>query len=136
MLNEIDLMRTLDHDNVIKLYEVHETEKSLYLVMELVQGKSLQDIIVKESFRKDYSSKQIMEMIRSIVDALAYMSLKGIMHRDLKPDNILIDKKGKPKIVDFGLATYINEQEYIFKKCGTPGYIAPEVFKYDSKAPA
>ena len=131
MLNEINLMRALDHDNTIKLYEVHESENSIYLVMELVQGKPLQDILTKGSLKKIYSSKQIIEMVRSIMDALAYLATKGIMHRDLKPDNILIDKKGKAKIADFGLATYINEKEYIFKKCGTPGYIAPEVFKYE-----
>jgi len=133
MLNEINLMRDLDHDNIIKLYEVHETERSIYLVMELIQGKPLQEPLTRHTFRKDYSQIQTMEMIRDMLDSLAYMASKGIMHRDLKPDNILIDKTGKLKIVDFGLATYINVPEYIFKKCGTPGYIAPEVFKYDAK---
>mmetsp|Transcript_102253 Transcript_102253/g.142375 ORF Transcript_102253/g.142375 Transcript_102253/m.142375 type:complete len:161 (+) Transcript_102253:331-813(+) len=75
-------------------------------------------------------------MVRSILDALAYCSAKGIMHRDLKPDNILVDKGDKIKIVDFGLATHVDLPEYIFKKCGTPGYIAPEVFKYDQKNPS
>lgn len=73
--------------------------------------------------------------MRSILDALAYLSSKGIMHRDLKPDNILIAKGGEVKIVDFGLATYIDSSDYIHKKCGTPGYIAPEVFKYNPKDP-
>jgi len=133
MLNEIDLMRDLVHDNIIKLYEVHETERSIYLVMELIQGKPLQEPLTRQTFRKEYTQQQILEMIHDMLDALAYMASKGIMHRDLKPDNILIDKTGKLKIVDFGLATYINVPEYIFKKCGTPGYIAPEVFKYDAK---
>ena len=136
MLNEINLMRTLQHDNIIRLYEVHETEKSIYLVMELVEGKPLQEPLGRCTFKRDYSEKKVIEMIYSLLDALAYMSSKGIMHRDLKPDNILIDKTGKLKIVDFGLATYINVPEYIFKKCGTPGYIAPEVFKYDPKVPS
>jgi len=135
MLNEIDLLRDLDHENIIKLYEVHESERSLYLVMELIQGRSLQETLTKISVKKEYSQSQMVEMIRSILDALAYMAAKGVMHRDLKPDNILVDKSGKIKIVDFGLATYINVPEYIFKKCGTPGYIAPEVFKYDAKNP-
>jgi len=136
MLNEIDLLRALDHENIIKLYEVHESERSLYLVMELIQGRSLQEVLTKLSVKKEYSQGQNLEMIRSILDALAYMASKGVMHRDLKPDNILVDKNGKVKIVDFGLATYINVSEYIFKKCGTPGYIAPEVFKYDAKSPS
>jgi len=135
MFNEIDIMRALDHDNIIKLHEVHESERSIYLIMELIQGKPLQEPLTKMTLKRDYSQAQIVEMIRSILDALAYMASKGIMHRDLKPDNILVDKMGKLKIADFGLATYIDVPEYIFKKCGTPGYIAPEVFKYDQKQP-
>jgi len=132
MLNEIDIMRSLDHDNIIKLYEVYETEKSIYLVLELIQGKSLQDTL-KKGWKNSASDIKIINMIRSIIDALAYMAAKGLMHRDLKPDNILVDKGDKIKIVDFGLGTKIDASEYIFKKCGTPGYIAPEVFKYDQK---
>jgi len=133
MINEIEIMRVLDHENVIKLYEVYETERSIYLVLELIQGKSLQDTLKKSGF-KDNEARTI-NVISSIIDALAYLASKGIMHRDLKPDNILLDKGDKVKIVDFGLATIIDIPEYIFKKCGTPGYIAPEVFKYDQKNP-
>lgn len=133
MLNEIEIMRAVDHENVIKVYEVFETEKSIYLVLELIQGKSLQEILKKSNFKEEYSEIKMINMIRSILDALAYLAAKGVMHRDLKPDNILLDKGDKIKIVDFGLATFIDVEEYLFKKCGTPGYIAPEVFKYDPK---
>mmetsp|Transcript_34880 Transcript_34880/g.31393 ORF Transcript_34880/g.31393 Transcript_34880/m.31393 type:complete len:251 (-) Transcript_34880:941-1693(-) len=133
MINEIDIMRACNHENVIKLYEVFETEKSIYLVLELITGKSMQDILKKSSFLDEYSEIRIINMIRYLLDALSYLSIKGIMHRDLKPDNILVDKGDKLKIVDFGLATFIDVPEYIFKKCGTPGYIAPEVFKYSDK---
>jgi len=133
MINEIDIMRSLDHNHIIKLYEVYETDKSIYLILDLIQGKSLQDTLKKTSFRHDASDIKIFNMIRAILDALAYLASKGIMHRDLKPDNILLDKNDKIKIVDFGLATLIDLPEYIFKKCGTPGYIAPEVFRYDHK---
>lgn len=129
-------MRVLDHDNIIKLYEVYETEKSIYLVLDLIQGKSLQDTLKKSTFKAEYSDVRVFNIIRSILDALAYLASKGLMHRDLKPDNILLERGDKVKIVDFGLATFINVNEYIFKKCGTPGYIAPEVFKYDQKDPA
>lgn len=136
MFNEIEIMRTLDHENIIKLYEVHETEKSIYLVQELVVGKCLQDVLKKSNFKEECSGVKVVNMIRSILDALNYVASKGIMHRDLKPDNILVDKDFKIKIIDFGLATFVDVPEYIFKKCGTPGYIAPEVFKYDVKNPA
>ena len=133
IINEIDLMRCMSHENIIQLYEVYESERSIYLVLELIQGKSLQEAVEKTTSRETYSEIKIINMIRSILDALAYIASKGIMHRDLKPDNILLDKSDKIKIVDFGLATYIKVDNYIFKKCGTPGYIAPEVFKYDEK---
>ena len=133
MLNEIDIMRALDHENVIKLYEVYETEKSIYLVLELIQGRSLQELLKKGSFKEN--EPRITNVLSSILEALAYLATKGVMHRDLKPDNILVDKCDRIKIVDFGLATFIDVPEYIFKKCGTPGYIAPEVFKYDQKIP-
>lgn len=128
-------MRVLNHDNVIQLYEVYETEKSIYLVLELIQGKSLQEVLKKPTFKEQYSEVKIINLIRSLLDALAYLASKNVMHRDLKPENILLDKGEKIKIVDFGLATFIDLDEYIFKKCGTPGYIAPEVFKYDAKVP-
>ena len=136
MINEIDIMRAVSHDNIIQLYDVYETEKSIYLVLELIQGKSLQDILKKTNFKDDQNEVKIFNMIRMILEALSYLASKNIMHRDLKPDNILVDKNDKIKIVDFGLATFVNINEYIFKKCGTPGYIAPEVFKYDAKNPA
>ena len=126
-------MRNITHENIIQLYEVYESEKSIYLVLELIQGKSLQETLKKSTFKESYSEVKIVNMIRSILDALAYLATKGIMHRDLKPDNILLDKFDRIKVVDFGLATFIKLESYIFKKCGTPGYIAPEVFKYDEK---
>eukprot|EP00331_Platyophrya_macrostoma_P004586 CAMPEP_0176430336 /NCGR_PEP_ID=MMETSP0127-20121128/14191_1 /TAXON_ID=938130 /ORGANISM="Platyophrya macrostoma, Strain WH" /LENGTH=634 /DNA_ID=CAMNT_0017812203 /DNA_START=8 /DNA_END=1912 /DNA_ORIENTATION=- len=135
IINEIDIMRCITHENIIKLYEVYESERSIYLVLELIQGKSLQDAVKKTSFRETYSEIKVINMARSILDALAYLASKGIMHRDLKPDNILLDKQDRIKIADFGLATYVKLDTYIFKKCGTPGYIAPEVFKYDEKNP-
>ena len=58
-----------------------------------------------------------------------------IIHRDIKPENILLDKNDNIKIVDFGLATSVDVKQFIFQKCGTPGYIAPEIFRYDPKIP-
>jgi len=133
MVNEIDIMRALDHENVIKLYEVFETEKSIYLVLELIQGRSLQEMLKKQVFKEEAYESKIAMITRQIFEGLTHLAARGVMHRDLKPDNILLDKNDRIKIVDFGLSTFIDVPEYIFKKCGTPGYIAPEVFKYDQK---
>jgi len=135
MFNEVEIMRALDHENILKLYEVYETEKSIYLVLELVQGRTLQEMLKKQVFKEENSEVKITNAVRALLEANAYKAIKGVMHRDLKPDNILMDKNEKIKVIDFGLATFLDVSEFIFKKCGTPGYIAPEVFKFDAKNP-
>ena len=81
--------------------------------------------------------------MKRLLNILVYLDAKGIMHRDLKLDNLILISKEKDddynfKIVDFGLAAYVEEEKHIYKKCGTPGYVAPEIFssldgKYNSK---
>jgi len=125
------MLRAIDHENVVKLWEVQETERTVYLVMEYVESKTLQEILKKPDFRASYSDTQILTFVHSILNVISYLASKGIMHRDLKPDNILVEKGGKIKIIDLGLATYVDLPKHIFKRCGTPGYIAPEVFLSD-----
>jgi len=132
--HEIEMLRLIDHTNVVKLCEVQETDRTVYLVMEYVESKTLQEIIKKPDFRNSYSDTQIISFVHSILDVLSYLASKGIMHRDLKPDNILVEKGGKIKIIDLGLATPVDLPKHIFKRCGTPGYIAPEVFAIDPQS--
>jgi len=135
ILNEIAILRDLDHPNTTYLDEVHETENSIYLIMDHVQGKTLHELFFKTNFSQRYTEEEIISLIHSILETLAYLASKGIMHRDLKPANILVEKEGGVKIIDFGFATYINEPEFILKMCGSPGYLAPEVLDYDEKFP-
>lgn len=77
--------------------------------------------------------------MKCILEALAYMSEKKVMHRDLKPDNMILKYKDSLenctlKLVDFGLATVYNIPEYLFKRCGTPGFVAPEVINAPSNS--
>ena len=104
--------------------------------MEYVESKTLQEILRSSDFITSYSEAQIMYLMHSLLDALAYLASQGIMHRDLKPENILVEKGGTIKIIDFGLADNVNSPKNIYQRCGTAGYIAPEVFKYDSENPA
>ena len=130
-------MRHITHDNVIKLLEVYETTNSIYMVLELLQGGNLVDILKKNI---KFSEKEAAIMIRSILRALEYIHSKKIMHRDLKPENILFKNDIEPKIVennivivDFGLSTIQQENNYLFVRCGTPGFVAPEIINSKEK---
>jgi len=130
-------MRKLNHENIIKLYEVHESETNIYLVLELLRGGELFERIVKKGI---YTEKDASILMKKMISALDYMHSKGIMHRDLKPENLVLkdsENNYDVKIADFGLATVVVSQgEYLFKRCGTPGYVAPEILadeKYDQK---
>lgn len=132
--NEIEIMQKLKHPYIMSLEEVHESKNSIYLVIELLEGGELLNYISSSSGLtiKDYS-----KVMRCIIDALAYMAEKKIMHRDLKPDNMILKQKNKLefcvlKLVDFGLATVYDIPEYLFKRCGTPGFVAPEVINAPS----
>jgi len=74
--------------------------------------------------------------IKGILEGLVYLESKNIMHRDLKPDNIMLDINDNIKILDFGLASLVSEQGSVYEKCGTPGYIAPEVFSFSKTRPS
>ncbi|KAL4438341.1 hypothetical protein ABPG74_009764 [Tetrahymena malaccensis] len=126
LLNEIDLMRALDHPNIMKLHEVFETENSLYFILDLLEGGQLYD---KMKSKHRYTSEEIKDILRGLLEGCAHMHQKRIMHRDLKPENVLFkDPQGKQIVIaDLGLATRCDLPEYLFVRCGTPGFVAPEV---------
>lgn len=135
LINEIEIMKKLDHKYIMKLEEIHESKNSIYLVLELLQGGELLNYI---SSKQQLNLKDYWRVMKCILEALAYMDSKKIMHRDLKPDNMILKYKDKLenavlKIVDFGLATVYDIPEYLFKRCGTPGFVAPEVINAPSK---
>ncbi|CAD8152229.1 unnamed protein product [Paramecium pentaurelia] len=127
IINELTIMRQLNNTHLMKLYEVYETNNSLYVTLELLEGGSLYDLIKD---KVQINTKQIQQIIVGILLGLQEMHKKEIMHRDLKLENIIFKKPKKMEsvvIADFGLATYVNEPVYLFCRCGTPGFVAPEV---------
>ncbi|KRX03811.1 Protein kinase-like domain [Pseudocohnilembus persalinus] len=133
ILNEIEIMRNVDNQFLLKLYEVYETTNSIYFVVDILQGGELLSN-VKRGTKFSIENTQII--MKNLLTALSHLHQQGIMHRDLKPENILIRSKGKFDIViaDFGLATtYENTDNIIFKRCGTPGFVAPEILIFDEK---
>jgi len=134
---EIEIMSSVTHKNVIRLYEIYDEPKQMFLVMELVTGGELFDRIVKKS---SYSEFEAALTIRTLCDALSYLHKKQIVHRDLKPENILYASDAEDadiKVADFGLARVVSGKDMMKTACGTPGYVAPEILKnqgYDSSA--
>ena len=134
IINEIEIMKDLDHPYVIKLEELHESKNSIYLILELLEGGELFNFI---SSKKKISLQDIQNSMHNLLEALAYLASKNIMHRDLKPENMILKTKDKLenstlKLVDFGLSTKCDIEEYLFKRCGTPGYVAPEIINSSS----
>ena len=134
LINEIEIMQKLKHSYIMNLEEIHESKNSVYLVLELLEGGELLNYI---SSKESLSYRDYWKVMKCIMEALAYMNEKGIMHRDLKPDNMILKEKNKLesctlKLVDFGLATQCDIPEYLFKRCGTPGFVAPEVINAPS----
>ena len=136
--NEIEMLRKVQgKPNVIALHEVHETKNSVYLVMDYVEGGDLSEFISKN---KKIPEAVIRSIVCGILKGLEGLEDESIYHRDLKPANIMLKQTNKLTtedvvIVDFGLAATSNDNNPIFKRCGTPGYIAPEVIsmKNDNK---
>jgi len=124
---EIDIMKKLQHPNIIQLMEVIDTADTLYLVLEFASGGELFDAIVNKG---SYSEVDAAKIIRQILEAILFVHNHGIAHRDLKPENLLLvkDDTGNEiiKIADFGLSKDFG-QEQLQTSCGTPDYVAPEV---------
>jgi len=125
--NEIRIMTTVKHPSIISMREYFETDKNVYLVMELVTGGELFDRITELGC---YSEKTACLLVGNIVSAIKYLHDNEIVHRDLKPTNLLLkakDSDTEVKIADFGLSKILGEGTLMQTACGTPIYVAPEV---------
>ena len=121
---EIKILKQLHHPNVVQIYEIIETEKDLYLVMEFASGGELFDLIVQnQKLKERTASKYLQELLAGVF----YIHKLGICHRDLKPENLLIDFDGSLKVVDFGLSNMYQQGQTLKTACGSPCYAAPEV---------
>lgn len=132
---EIEILKKIDHPNIIKIFEFFEEEKRFFIVMERCQGGELFEQIVK---REHFSEAQTANIAKQLLSAVGYMHENGITHRDLKPENILLEERGDLmdiKLIDFTGAAYLSENSLLQGTSGTAYYIAPEVLtgKYDEK---
>lgn len=120
-------MRLLNHRNVISLHEVYETDHSYYMIIEMLEGGNLMDRMSREVL----SREAISSIMIGILKGLSFMHERGIMHRDLKPENILFRNNANIEddvcIADLGLSSLVDENIYLYYRCGTPGFVAPEI---------
>lgn len=134
IMSEVEIQRKLDHPNIVKVFEFHEDEFNLYLVLELCTGGELLDSIARIGC---LSEDQTASFMKQILSALVYLHSLNIVHRDLKLENMLLERPNSNilKITDFGIATELKQGRTLSLMIGTINYIAPEVInkKYDSQ---
>ena len=132
---EIEILRKADHPNIIKLYEIFESKRSFYLIMEECKGGEVFDRIIEHIQNKEmYSEKNAAIILRQMMSAVEYCHNNGIAHRDLKPENLLYLNQGSEdnnsiKVIDFGLSQVISPNKKLKTKVGTAYYVSPEILQ-------
>ncbi|KAM4582809.1 NUAK family SNF1-like kinase 2 [Fundulus diaphanus] len=121
---EIEIMSSLCHPHVITIYEVFENKDKIVIVMEYASQGDLYDYICD---KKNLSEREARHFFRQLVSAVHYCHQNGIVHRDLKLENILLDGNGNVKIADFGLSNLYHGDEFLQTFCGSPLYASPEI---------
>ena len=122
---EAEAAASLDHPCIVPIYEVGERDGQCYFSMKFIEGGQL-DEVVKDA---PMSIRQAVELIAKVARTVHYAHEHGILHRDIKPGNILLDTKGEPHLTDFGLARLVESESTVTRTLevlGTPSYMAPE----------
>ena len=122
---EAEAAASLDHPCIVPIYEVGERDGQCYFSMKFVEGGQLDEVVKNTPF----SIRQTVELIEKVSRTVHYAHEHGILHRDIKPGNILLDVKGEPHLTDFGLARLVESESTVTRTLevlGTPSYMAPE----------
>eukprot|EP01135_Chromosphaera_perkinsii_P000143 Nk52_evm39s32 gene=Nk52_evmTU39s32 len=126
---EVDILRRVEHKNIVCMKEMFDTPEKLYLVLELVEGGELFDRIVEEG---SFTERDASRIMKQMVEAIRYLHEKEIVHRDLKPENLLF-RTSEPNadimLADFGLSKLVSDNIALSTACGTPNYVAPEILR-------
>lgn len=130
LLNEIATMRQFNHPNLINFLTSYfidtDLKKELWIVMEYMPGGALTDVVMETVMKE----RQIAYVTREVLKALDFLHAKGVIHRDIKSDNVLVDLKGKVKVTDFGFSANVKADEKRSTVVGTPYWMAPEIVKH------
>jgi calcium/calmodulin-dependent protein kinase I len=131
--NEVEILNSINHCNIVKMEAIFDTVDHLYIVMELMEGGELYDEIIK---RKSFTEADASYIMRQVYSALKYLHSRGIVHRDLKLENLLLVRENALdiKIADFGLSRIYSGKK-LQTACGTPFYVAPEIVLAEGYGP-
>eukprot|EP00808_Paulinella_micropora_P024763 g50916.t1 len=129
MKREITLLRLVDHPNILRLYDIIETDKSIYVVTEYVNGGELFDYLLE---RGKLPRHRVLSILAQLVAALEHCHALSVCHRDLKPENVLMDSEHNVKLADFGMAQMMSKDKLLLTSCGSPHYASPEVVRGDA----
>ena len=124
VLQEIEILRLINHPNVNQLLEIFEDDECVFMVLEYASNGDLLSFIKRKGRISEDVARRLFVQV---VDGLRHCHSKQILHRDVKPDNILLDQDFNVKLCDFGVSRFIVAGELINEQCGTPAYIAPEI---------
>ena len=131
-LHEARAVSRLTHANIVPVFEADVQEGQAYLVFEYVAGLTLAEQLHGKPRLK---ARDAVELMLGVLDGLLAAHAAGVVHRDLKPSNILIDAKGRPRVMDFGIAARVSDAGKPQRIVGTPGYISPEAARGEAPAP-
>ena len=123
---EIEIMRKLSHRHIIQLYQVMETESMIYIVTEFAANGEIFDHLVRNG---RMSEGEACRVFTQILSAVKYCHTHGVVHRDLKAENLLLDADNNIKLADFGFSNFYSPNDLLSTWCGSPPYAAPELFE-------
>ena len=124
---EIEILKIVKHKNIVQLYEILETPRYIFIVMEFCEGGDIMSYILAKG---SLSESESLKYFHQLINALYYLHCQNIAHRDIKIDNLLLDSNNDLKLIDFGLSTKYSDDELLNQPCGTIVYAAPEVLDF------
>ena len=135
IMEEVAILHSLDHPNIVKYHETYNDLKYIYLVMEYVSGKPLFERITEQQ-NQTFNEMEAARYMKQLFQAINHCHAQNIVHRDIKPDNIMITNDNSVRLIDFGLSKASKKGKQLKTVAGTPYYMSPEVLDgaYSKKA--
>ena len=122
---EAQILAKLNHPNIVRIFDLSSHDEKFYISMEYIEGLTLRQYLLRH---QNITKEKKLDILKQVLKGLEVIHQSGLVHRDLKPDNIIVGDDNVVKIVDFGVVKNFNEKSLFNNECGTPNYMAPEQF--------